>query len=684
MSDYNAGTAYISVRPDFSEFSSDISAQMDEQGAQAAEAFSASFRAELDGSLSDIPHVTVAADADTAPLDAQLDEATASRVALIGAEAQTDLAQADLDAAAAGRTAVIDVDEVGAAEADADLDEVAHERTAVIGVDDAATEAQAAAVGAELDEAARARTATIGVDASDVTDATTEATALDTALKDTTKPKKVSFDSSDLKEAGENAKSLGMVMGALTFAPSLIGAASILGGVGAGFVAAAQAGGGFDAVAKDLEADFESGAKSASGFSTALKSTGTSGLVDFKGAASDAGAAIGTLFTDLSPEIKTADGFIVDIASDFEKWAKSVNASDIENFFTRLFGGINIGELATDLSDIGGVVVKLVDATEDLSPMAMFGLTDFLDVLKTLPVPVVEALILLFGAIKAVGAVNSFLEWEESFGKALSNIKDKLTGLFAADADAGAAAAAGTEAGEEYAGGVAEGAEGTAGVGEIAAAELADGAGTAEGAGAATGAAYAGGMGETAADGAAAIGDVVGAELAAGAAPAAEAGEMVGAGFAAGIAVSGAEAEAEAAEIAETVDATLAAALEIESPSKVAFRRGANFGLGFANGIASTKDIAADAAGSLAEASVGSLSGLAEAHSLASLGAVGAASSLPGVNGPMGGGAMQMQVTYAGGSDELTTAIVKSLRFSIQGATGGDVQAHLGRGKVRT
>jgi hypothetical protein len=62
------------------------------------------------------------------------------------------------------------------------------------------------------------------------------------------------------------------------------------------------------------------------------------------------------------------------------------------------------------------------------------------------------------------------------------------------------------------------------------------------------------------------------------------------------------------------------------------------------------------------------------------MGALGA----EGVAAPLGAGALQLHVSYAGGGDEVTNAIVKGLRFSIQSATGSDVQAHLGRGKVRT
>ena len=83
--------------------------------------------------------------------------------------------------------------------------------------------------------------------------------------------------------------------------------------------------------------------------------------------------------------------------------------------------------------------------------------------------------------------------------------------------------------------------------------------------------------------------------------------------------------------------------------------------------------------------SLSMLSQMASAQSLAQLAvpAISAGTWLPGVGAPLQGGALQLQVSYAGTGNELIDAIVGGLRVDIQGATGGDVQAHLGQGPVR-
>ena len=84
MSGYNAGTAYISVRPDFSDFQSDIKAEMAEQGQQAEQAFADAFKAEIDTSLDGMPPATIAAEADTGAAVAELDDIARPRTAEVG------------------------------------------------------------------------------------------------------------------------------------------------------------------------------------------------------------------------------------------------------------------------------------------------------------------------------------------------------------------------------------------------------------------------------------------------------------------------------------------------------------------------------------------------------------------------------------------------------------------------
>jgi hypothetical protein len=692
---YRVGSAYITVRPDMSGFNDEVGDQVSALGGTAGA-------------------VEMPAEVDTADAAAALDDASQERDVQLDAQADTGTADAELDAAAAERTVPL-IAEADTSEADADLDAAAAPREVVIGADDEDAKAKIADLQRQIAIAQlQAKDIEIGTDA---TASETQIAGLEAQLEELRQPEEIEIDSGKLSEATESAKTLGMTVAAIGAAPSLVGLVSILGGVGAGFAATAEAGGGLSAVTQSLEEDFRSGADGVSGFGAAVQQVGGSGLKDFSDAASLAGAGVGKLFEDLSPEIEAADKLVEDIAGDFSKWAQSVSGSGIESFFSKLFGGINVDELKSDLGDIATIIEHVGEAEQEMSPIAMGALSDVLNLLSHLPPEVITALTAMFLAIKGVGALSDMVQWASSVGDSIDKVKTKLSDLFGSGDD-GAAEQAGAETGEAYAGGLeqsasvgdigeetaadlAEGADtaegageatgaayaggiaetagdGAAGIGAIAGAELADGADTAAGAGAATGAAYAGGLAETAADGAGAAGDVVAAELAAGAGPAEEAGEMVGEGFAAGIAIAGAEAELEAADIAETVDATLATALEIESPSKRLMRRGVDTGLGFALGLSASIGDVQDAASSLAHAAVSELSGITSAQSLGALGAIGggALSAEPG--------AMQISVSMGATDGELTNQIVKSLRFAIQGATGGDVQAHLGRGKVRT
>lgn len=57
--------------------------------------------------------------------------------------------------------------------------------------------------------------------------------------------------------------------------------------------------------------------------------------------------------------------------------------------------------------------------------------------------------------------------------------------------------------------------------------------------------------------------------------------------------------------------------------------------------------------------------------------------SLPGVGRPASGGALGLQLSWAGSNNEIINALVTGLRADIQGNAGGDVQKRLGRGPVR-
>jgi len=164
----------------------------------------------------------------------------------------------------------------------------------------------------------------------------------------------------------------------------------------------------------------------------------------------------------------------------------------------------------------------------------------------------------------------------------------------------------------------------------------------------------------------------------------ADIGKNVVEGLIEGIESQASDLEHVAEDIAHGVVSAIEGVLGISSPSTVTRQDGAWTGEGFGLGLEDSRPFVEHAASQLGAVSAAALSGMGTSQSLGALSAIGAASSLPGVSGPLGTGAMQLQVSWAGGGDELTNAVVKSLRFSVQQNTGGDVQAHLGRGRVRT
>jgi hypothetical protein len=159
-------------------------------------------------------------------------------------------------------------------------------------------------------------------------------------------------------------------------------------------------------------------------------------------------------------------------------------------------------------------------------------------------------------------------------------------------------------------------------------------------------------------------------------------------GFANGI-IGGSGWVISAAEsIAGSVVSIIRGALQINSPAKVMFPVGSAVPEGMAVGMLGGVGFIHAAGSALADATVQSLSGVASAQSLGALSALGvpsvsAAPRLPGVSSPLGTGPIQLQLSYAGSGNQLTDALVGSLRAHIQGANGGDVQGVLGQGPVR-
>ena len=79
------------------------------------------------------------------------------------------------------------------------------------------------------------------------------------------------------------------------------------------------------------------------------------------------------------------------------------------------------------------------------------------------------------------------------------------------------------------------------------------------------------------------------------------------------------------------------------------------------------------------------MASVAKAQSLAALGvpSVPSVPRLPGVSSALKSGGLQLQLSWAGTSDQVTNAIVSGLQAHVIGATGGDVQAAIGYGPIR-
>ena len=346
--------------------------------------------------------------------------------------------------------------------------------------------------------------------------------------------------------------------GIVTLGPLLGTVAVGAGLVGAGFLAAAQEGGGFSAVIKQLESDFMQGASSVSGYGAMVQQVGATSMTDFSKAALAAGNALGTLFVTFGPEIQKAAGWVNDIAQDFDNWAKSVNSSGLESMFNPQF----LQLAGTALGDIATILKNIAEAVGDISPLflsaldevlgdlkdvpvaeievliglftvmvlaskggilgLLIGFAAFTGVLKDIPVPVIDALIALFAVIKTAQALSPIV----------SSAANWIQGLLGGgEAEAAEAGGEGEAAGEAYSEGFETGLSGMAGAAAEELGELAAGAAEAGGAGEAAGAAYSTGF-DT---GVAGVAGSVAEELAAMTASVATAG---GAGEAAGTAYS--------------------------------------------------------------------------------------------------------------------------------------------------
>lgn len=325
----------------------------------------------------------------------------------------------------------------------------------------------------------------------DATRAELDMALLKAELDDLQRTREINIDASGLDKARSSALALGITLAATSLGP-LVALAAGAGLVAAGFGAAALTGGGFATVTERLLGDLMSGAMGASGFGQALDSVGSGAMQDFSNAAGAAGDAVGHIFVAIAPLIEKADGFILEIAEDFDKWAKSVGGSEIDSFFTKLFGSVNMGEVKSDLADIVTIVGNIVKAEENMSGFSFGGLSVVLDVLAHLNPTVIEALTVLFAVIKTIGAISGLVDFAKSFIGQIGNIKDALVDFFTEEVDEGGSA--GDATGAAYTGAFKGALAGLPEAVTAALASLGQGGGEAEAAGAAAAEAFVGGF----------------------------------------------------------------------------------------------------------------------------------------------------------------------------------------------
>ena len=417
------------------------------------------------------------------------------------------------------------------------------------------------------------------------------------------KPRKIDVDTSGLDKAKSDALALGITVAAVGAAPGLLALASVVLGVGAGFAAASTVAGGFTGELSLLEQAARSGAESVGGFSSALGDTGVAAMQDFESAAADVGDALGHLFVDLAPEIDAADGVVKDIAADFDKWAQTVSASDLTDFFSKLFGDVNLDEVKTDLGDIATFIENLAKAEQDMSPLAMGALTAFLDVLGHLN-PTSRR---LSPCSRLSRPWVPFAAWWTSGSRShpRSATSRARSPTCSAAATRKRRPPRGKRPGRRYTSGVDEGA-GTAaegietamgGLGE-AASEAANAAGMAAGASFAAG--FGEGIGELGAALAGAVGEAGPLALIAAAAAGFAIGAAVGTGFAAGLGTAGAGGLG--AKLASEVEGAGSGASSWLEPA------GADAVQGFADGFESGAGAVAAEGGKITEALTSGLS----------------------------------------------------------------------------
>lgn len=142
------------------------------------------------------------------------------------------------------------------------------------------------------------------------------------------------------------------------------------------------------------------------------KTFGTSGGLAIQGfgeAAGHVADGLAHLFTTFAPDIDKLPPEIDKLAGGFDRWGKSVTRSGVDGFLKKTFSHGNAQLLKSDLSALGGALGHIAGAVDQLSPAAFLGLSKVLTILSKLTPAQITALGALYGVSKLTGGLPGTL-----------------------------------------------------------------------------------------------------------------------------------------------------------------------------------------------------------------------------------------------------------------------------------
>lgn len=404
---FNAGSAYIGVKPDFGSFQSDIKAQFTKFGDDAGKVFADSFKVRVKAALADLPNPKITADADTAKARADLDDAAKTRTAKI--KVQVD--KVGLQNPVSGISPLVGAGLLGGV---------------ALGPQALGLGAGVAGIGVALGAAAVTAGAFGAIAVPMFTDVSKAQAALTTATTAYNKATTDAGRASALK--AEQAALAGLTPAERQLATELSGLESawknlskaeqpVVGQALAPWLATATSGMQLlkPVIGDASEAIGILGQQAQTAFTapfwgtffSTLGNTGRISIEDFGSAIGKVGDGLAHLFVTFAPDINQLPPLIDKAATSFDKWATSVTSAGLTNFFEKTFSPANVATLKTDLGDIATVTGNVAKAGASLSPTAFSGLSNVLDVLAKLSPGQIEGLTAMFLAAKTVGGIGN-------------------------------------------------------------------------------------------------------------------------------------------------------------------------------------------------------------------------------------------------------------------------------------